>query len=55
MQSKIANEARRALVAATQKMTPAERLEACLVHSRLLAELHEAGQRLVPPGRNPRP
>lgn len=55
MQSKIAKEARRALIAATQKLSPTERLEASLIHSRLLAQLHEAGSRLRPAVQNPRP
>lgn len=55
MQSKIAYEARRALISATQKMSPAERLEASLIHSRLLAQLHEAGRRLRPAAQNQRP
>jgi hypothetical protein len=46
MESKLAMDARRALVAATQKLTPEERLEAHLVHSRLVAALREAASRL---------
>jgi len=48
MESRLASEARRALVAATQKLTPEQRVEAFLVHCRLLAELRGAG-RNVPP------
>lgn len=46
MESRLANEARRALVAATQKLTPEQRVEAFLVHCRLLAELRGAGAAL---------
>ena len=46
MQSKLAQQARRALVAATQRLTPEQRLEAFLAHSRLLTELYLAGKTL---------
>jgi hypothetical protein len=46
MKSKLAMEARRALVAATRKLSPTQRLDAFLVHSRLVAELHAAGEKL---------
>jgi hypothetical protein len=48
MQSKLANEARRALVAANQKLSPEQRLEAYLVHCRLVAQLREASRNLPP-------
>ena len=46
MLSKLAQEARRTLVAETQRLTPEQRLEAFLAHSRLLTELYLAGQKL---------
>jgi len=46
VQSKLAQQARRALVAATQRLTPEQRLEAFLAHSRLLTELYLAGEKL---------
>ena len=55
MESRLANEARRALVAATQKLTPEQRVEAFLVHSRLLAELCEAGRNMPPRTPAPKP
>lgn len=44
MESKIAKEAERALVEATQRMSPEERLNAFLAHCRLVMELHEAAR-----------
>ena len=49
MESKLATDARRALLAASQRLTPEERLNAFLAHSRLMLELHEAGKRLRTP------
>jgi len=49
MSSKLATDARRALVAANQRLTPEQRLNAFLAHSRLMLELHRAGQRLRSP------
>jgi hypothetical protein len=46
MESKIAKEAERALVEATQRLSPEERLNAYLEHCRLVTELYEAGQRM---------
>jgi hypothetical protein len=46
MESKVAKEAERALVEATQRMSPEERLEAFLEHSQLVMDLYEAGQDL---------
>lgn len=46
MDSKVAKEAERALIDATQQMSPEERLEAFLEHSQLVMELYEAGQKL---------
>jgi hypothetical protein len=45
MESKVAKDAERALVEATQRLTPEERLNAFLAHCRLVMELFEAGQR----------
>ena len=44
MESKLAKQAERALVEATQRLSPEERLNAFLTHCRLLMELHGAGQ-----------
>jgi hypothetical protein len=43
--SKLAKEAETALIAATQGLTPGQRLEAFVAHCRLMAELHTAGTR----------
>jgi hypothetical protein len=43
MESKLAEEAERALIEATQKLCPEERLNAFLEHCRLVTELYEAG------------
>lgn len=53
MQSKLAADARRALLAASQRLTPEERLNAFLAHSRLMLELRRAGERLRVPAREP--
>jgi hypothetical protein len=53
MESKLAKEARRALVAENQKLSPEQRLEAFLVHCRLVAELREAGRELPLPRPTP--
>lgn len=44
MESKVAKEAERALVEATQRLSPEERLNAFLAHCRLVMELYEAGE-----------
>jgi hypothetical protein len=46
MQSKLADESRRLLVAESQKLSPEQRLDAFLVHCRLMAEIHAAGRKL---------
>jgi hypothetical protein len=46
MESKIAKAAERALVEATQRLSSEERLNAFLVHCRLVTELYEAGQKM---------
>ena len=45
MESKVAKEAERALVEATQRLSPEERLNAFVAHCRLVVELYEAGQK----------
>jgi len=47
MRSRIAEEAERELVEATQRLTPEQRVHAFLRHSRLLMQLHEAGKRAL--------
>ena len=42
MESKLARQAEKALIAATQALTPEQRLEAFVAHCRLMAELHAA-------------
>jgi len=46
MRSKLAEQARRELLEADQKLTPEERLEAYVEHARLVVELYDAGKRL---------
>jgi hypothetical protein len=46
MESKIAKEAERSLIEATQRLSPEERLNAYLEHCRLMMELYEAGQQI---------
>jgi hypothetical protein len=46
MESKLAIEAERALVEATQRLSPEERVNAFLAHCRLVMELYEAGQKM---------
>ena len=48
MYSRIATEARDTLLAAHQRLTAEERLNAFLAHSRLMVELKRAGQGLKP-------
>jgi hypothetical protein len=45
MESKLANDAERELIEATQKLSPEERLNAFLTHCRLVMELREASQK----------
>jgi vacuolar-type H+-ATPase subunit B/Vma2 len=45
MKSDVAKQAERELVQATQRLTPEERVNAFLTHSRLMAELFEAGKK----------
>jgi hypothetical protein len=46
MESKLAKEAEQELVAATQRLSPEERVNAFLTHCRLVMDLYEAGQRM---------
>jgi hypothetical protein len=46
MESKLARDAERALIANTQRLSPEERLNAYLAHCRLVMELYEAGAKL---------
>jgi peroxiredoxin family protein len=46
MESKVAKEAEQALVEATQRMSPEQRVNAYLAHCRLVMQLYEAGRRL---------
>jgi hypothetical protein len=46
MESKLANEAKLALLAAARRLTPEQRLNAFLAHCQLMMELHAAGQKL---------
>jgi hypothetical protein len=46
MESKLAEQAKLALMAATQRLTPEQRLNAFLAHCQLVMELHQAGRQL---------
>jgi hypothetical protein len=46
MKSKLAEAAERALVDATQRLSPEQRVNAFLVHCRLVTELYQAGRKL---------
>lgn len=46
MESKLAKDGERALVESTQQLSPEERINAFLVHSRLVTELYEAGRKI---------
>jgi len=46
MESKLARQAKDALLAANQRLSPEQRLNALLAHSRLKVALFEAGKRL---------
>jgi hypothetical protein len=46
MESKLAKEARLALLADAWRLTPEQRLDAFLAHCQLMMELHAAGQQL---------
>ena len=53
MESKLAEAAERALVEATQRLSPEDRVNAFLAHSRLVVELYEAGQKMRAGGSRP--
>jgi hypothetical protein len=46
MESKLANEGRKALIAAAKRLTREERLRAFARHSKLVIELHNAAKRV---------
>ena len=46
MRSRVAEQARRELLEADQRLTPEERLEAYVEHSQLMVELYDAGKKL---------
>jgi hypothetical protein len=46
MESKLAAQSKRLLLAANQRLTPAEGLDAYLAHCRLMFDLYRAGQRV---------
>jgi hypothetical protein len=46
MESKLAREAKEALIAATQRLSAEERLNAFLAHSRLMVALFQAGEQI---------
>jgi len=46
MHSKLANEARKALIAHVKRLTRAERLQAFARHSKLVTGLHDAAKRV---------
>ena len=46
MESKLANEAKLALLMAARRLTPEQRLNAFLAHCQLMMELYAAGQKV---------
>lgn len=44
MESKLANQSKRALLEANRRLTPEQRLESYVVHCRLVMDLYAAGQ-----------
>ena len=44
MHSKLANQSKQALLAASKRLTPEQRLESYVVHCRLVMDLYAAGQ-----------
>jgi hypothetical protein len=46
MKSKLAEAAEKALVEATQRLSPEQRVNAFLTHSRLVMQLYEAGRKM---------
>lgn len=55
MESTLAKVAELALVEATQRLSPGERVEAFLAHSRLVTELYRAGTKLRASEPQPQP
>jgi hypothetical protein len=55
MESKLANEAKLALIAAARRLTPEQRLNAFLAHCQLMMELYAVGQKLRASAQKPRP
>ena len=53
VESKLADYAKNALLAAAERLSPEQRLDAFLQHSRFMAELRAAGGRLNRPPRQP--
>jgi hypothetical protein len=49
MKSKLAQAADKALVEATQRLSPEQRVDAFLAHCRLIMQLYEAGRKLRSP------
>jgi len=49
MESKLSQMAERALVEATQRLCPEDRVNAFLAHNRLVMELYEEGRKTRPP------
>jgi hypothetical protein len=54
MESKLANAAKMALLTATRRLTPEQRLNAFLAHCQLMMELYAAGQKLRAAPEKPR-
>jgi hypothetical protein len=54
MESKLANEAKLALLAAARRLTPEQRLNTFLAHCQLMMELYAAGQKLRAAPEKPR-
>jgi hypothetical protein len=48
MESKLAAQSKRSLLEANQRLTPAQRVAAYVVHCRLMFDLYQAGQRARP-------
>jgi hypothetical protein len=46
MQSKLAAQSKRSMLAANQRLTPGQRLDAYLIHCRLMLDLLHAGRRV---------
>jgi hypothetical protein len=55
VESKLANDAKQALIIAARRLTPEQRLNAFLAHCQLMMELYAAGQKLRPSVLKPRP